>query len=351
MPANQFQGSKRAMIGVPVMLGLVSSLMAQAPAANAAPSNEASMDMGASKKSVGGPAHDQSSPSRRESSSQAAQTYRETADGLRKAAEQASADEKGCYLRWAAFDEAVASALETGSQVTDPQPDCQLGAAAVTVPGTGTNPEDLAKRRAEQQRILDEATRDQQDIQRQLANLTNAVGRGVDQASQAKEEERLRGKLGVAQLQADQARKRLAELDRAAATPPSAPKEYAIPTLRADVAQLRFYASGPEFIPITNRDYATTFPAAQSQFIAFQVDLDHPAVDSTRTFTMVCTYTWPDGTTSPVEVDGEIEAGWTGSSHSGGKGWREAGHWKVGEYRVSCMVEGRTIASGAFQVQ
>jgi hypothetical protein len=52
-----------------------------------------------------------------------------------------------------------------------------------------------------------------------------------------------------------------------------------------------------------------------------------------------------------VEVDGEIEAGWTGSSHSGGKGWREAGHWKVGEYRVSCMVEGRTIASGAFQVQ
>jgi len=354
MPANQLHRLKRAMMGVLAMLGMASSLVAQAPAANAAPSNEASMDMGASKKSVGGPAHAQGSTPGRESVSQAARTYRETAAGLRKAAEQAPADEKGCYLRWAAFDEAVASALESGSQVTDPQPDCQLGAAAGAVAGSATNPEELAKRRAEQQRILDEATRDQQDIQRQLANLTSAVGRGVDQAGQAKEEERLRGKLGVAQLQADQARQRLAELDRAVTAPasaPAAPKEYAIPSLKADVVQLRFYTSGPEFVPVANREYAAAFPAAQSQFIAFQLDLDHPPVDSTRTFTMVCNYTWPDGTTSPVEVDGLIEPGWTGSSHSGGKGWHEAGHWKVGEYRVSCIVDGKTIASGTFQVQ
>ena len=350
MPADQLHRLKSGMMSLPVILGVASSLMAQAPAANAAPTNEASMDMGASKKSVGGPAHDQTT-STRDSPSQAARTYRETADGLRKAAEQAPADEKGCYLRWAAFDEAVAAALEAGSQVTDPQPDCQLGIAGAAATAAATNPSDLAKRRAEQQRLLDEATRDQQDIQRQLANLTNAVGRGVDQASQAKEEERLRGKLGVAQLQADQARQRLAEMDRAASTPPPAPREYAIASLRADVVQLRFYASGPEFIPVASREYATAFPAAQSQFIAFQVDLNHPAADSTRNFTMVCTYTWPDGTTSPVEVDGQIEAGWTGSSHSGGKGWREAGHWKVGEYRVGCIVEGKTIATGTFQVQ
>jgi len=335
-----------ALATVLAAVGLASWLHAQVPM----PTNEASMDMGASNKSLGGPANDQSVTSVRESSSQAPRTLRETAAGLRKAADQAPEDEKSCYMRWATYDEALASALEAGSQVTDPQPDCQLGTASAGA-GASSNPGDLAKRRAEQQRIYDQALRDQQDIQRQLANLSSAVGRGVDPATQAKEEERLRGKLGVAQLQADQARQRLAELDRAAATPPAAPKDYAIPSLRADVVQLRFYASGPEFVPVTNREYATTFPAAQSQFIAFQLDLDHPAVDSTRTFTMVCTYTWPDGSTSPVEVDGQIEAGWTGSSHSGGKGWREAGHWKVGEYRVSCMVEGRTIASGTFQVQ
>ena len=324
-------------------------LSAQEPA----PTNEASMDMGASSKGLGGPARDMSVTSARENPGQAAGTYRATAAGLRKAADQAPPDEKQCYFRWAAYDEAIASAIETGSQVTDPQPDCQLGVASPAGTAAAASPTDLANRRAEQQRILDEALRDQRDAERQLANLSSAVGRSGDPSSHAKEEERLRGKLGVAQLRADQARQRLNELDRAAAAPPPAPevpKDYAIPSLRAEVVQLRFYASGPDQVPVSGRQYSTSFPAAQSQFIAFQVDLEHPPAEAAQTFTMVCTYTWPDGSSSAVEVEGHVEAGWTGSSHSGGKGWSEPGRWKVGEYRVSCMVDGRTIASGTFQV-
>jgi hypothetical protein len=347
MVASRIHGLRLGVITALAVVAFVSGLAAQV----ALPTNEASMDMGASSKSAGGPARDQT-VGNRENPGQAARGFRETAAGLRKAADQAPADEKSCYLRWAAYDDALAAALETGSQITDPQPDCQLGVAS---PAAGTTrPSDLAKRRAEQQRIFDEAVRDQQDVQRQLANLSSAVGRGVDPASQAKEEERLRGKLGVAQLRADQARQRLNELDREAAAPPPAPevpKDYAIPSLRAEVAQLRFYASGPDQVSVSGRQYSTSFPAAQSQFIAFQVDLEHPPAEAAQTFTMVCTYTWPDGSSSAVEVEGHVEAGWTGSSHSGGKGWSEPGRWKVGEYRVSCMVDGRTIASGTFQVQ
>jgi hypothetical protein len=285
-----------------------------------------------------------------ERSRQSARASRETAAALRAAADQAPAEQKACYLQWAEYNETLARSLEGGPVGSGSLPGCQLGAPSEsTGPSGGATGRSWEQQRAEQQKIFDRAVQEAQDAQRQLSVLTGTVGRSGDATTQAAEEERLQARLRVSQVMADQARKRLQELDRdSAAVPQPAPADYAIPSLRANVVALRFYESGAEAVPIGSRQYDSVFSAPQARFIAFQLDLEHPPPGTVQDFPIVCLYSWPDGTSSAVEVEGHIEPDWTGSSHSGGKGWAQSGHWKQGEYQVSCSVEGRPLVARAF---
>ena len=124
-----------------------------------------------------------------------------------------------------------------------------------------------------------------------------------------------------------------------------------IPTLKANVENLRFFESGDYLPAASARVYNDRFPQKSTRRINWELQLKHPAPGQKTDFKITAKYYLPDGSLfTEHHLETYLGATWTGSQHASGWGWSEPGHWKVGEYTVEIFVKYQKIAHGAFTV-
>lgn len=124
----------------------------------------------------------------------------------------------------------------------------------------------------------------------------------------------------------------------------------AVEALGASLTHLRFFQSLGERLPVESRQYAARFDGRTARWIKTEFGLVYPQLAAPVSFTVECTYSFPDGTTRQSSVTRQAPAGWTGSVHAQGIGADHPGSWPAGVYRVSCGSGGREFAAERFEV-
>ena len=127
-----------------------------------------------------------------------------------------------------------------------------------------------------------------------------------------------------------------------------------LPALAIDPKRtvLRFFESGPEVPPYGRRSYAQRFPRADTRFVNWELQLAFADPKPRRDFVIHAAYHKPDGSVlSRQQRPSYGEAGWKGILQAAGIGWKEAGRWQAGTYRVELNAAGQKIAEGSFEVR
>jgi hypothetical protein len=136
-----------------------------------------------------------------------------------------------------------------------------------------------------------------------------------------------------------------------AAPKPTASSEWDIPSLPADLTELRFFEAGYNQPARDERVYSRRFAAAEARYISYELNLEFPERDSEAVFEVEAVYYRPDGSVlSDFVANYHLQPGWTTSWHAKGWGWDEPGNWSTGQYRVELYVEGQQIASDTFEI-
>jgi hypothetical protein len=135
------------------------------------------------------------------------------------------------------------------------------------------------------------------------------------------------------------------------AAPLQAQGRVAYSSLRPTLSGFRFFPSGKDSFPSSERVYRTTFDSATVLNINFELDIDYPKTPAAATFALSCRYQGgPSARTGSHALVGQVGAGWTGSKHAGGWGSLAGKFWKVGTYQVECRDGDIVVASGSFEV-
>lgn len=119
----------------------------------------------------------------------------------------------------------------------------------------------------------------------------------------------------------------------------------------AYVTSLKLFSSGSQAVPTKERQYQTRF-RSNTDYIYWELNLDHPAVDKTVDFVVFVIWHYPDGKTYSNSMKIEVEADWswsrwwnrTAERHTQGQ------NWMLGDYQLDFFVEGKQVTSGAFTI-
>jgi tRNA A-37 threonylcarbamoyl transferase component Bud32 len=124
-----------------------------------------------------------------------------------------------------------------------------------------------------------------------------------------------------------------------------------IPSLQANVSELRFFEGPYTMPPHDERQYTTRFASSSTRYINYELNLEFPEPGRYIEFQVEAVYYQPDGSElTSFTADYHLEADWTTSWHAKGWGWDDPGQWSVGTYYVELYVDGQLIATGAFEV-
>ena len=125
-----------------------------------------------------------------------------------------------------------------------------------------------------------------------------------------------------------------------------------IPSLGAHVVTVKFFESAASStLPPSQRIYAERFEAHTARHVNIEILTNHAATGRAVEVPMSCTYTRPDGSVLHVtQYNFKIPGTNENTSFATSTGWQNPGNWRPGTYRVSCMHEGRNIASGSFEI-
>jgi serine/threonine protein kinase len=127
--------------------------------------------------------------------------------------------------------------------------------------------------------------------------------------------------------------------------------DWDIPSLQANVTDMRFFEGGYDIPPRDERQYTTRFAQSDTRYINYELNLEFPEPGHQVEFQVEAVYYRPDGTElTTLSADYHLEADWTTSWHAKGWGWDEPGNWPVGTYDVELYVDGYLIAFGVFEV-
>lgn len=127
---------------------------------------------------------------------------------------------------------------------------------------------------------------------------------------------------------------------------------YDISDLRANVGRIRLFASGDTLLARSARSYRTSFDADTTRFVNVELELTHPASTAAREAKIPCAYYDAAGAVfGRVEINAYVAAGETVSWQALGLGWKDAGNWTPGGYRVTCRFGGKTIGRSSFTIQ
>ena len=123
------------------------------------------------------------------------------------------------------------------------------------------------------------------------------------------------------------------------------------PVPGASFKEIKFFESDYEPPELGKRVYQAQFSHQTSRFISWELHVTCPAVSSRVNFTIYATWFSPNGTVFANQtVNTYADQGWTEPVYNSGRGWRNAGMWKRGTYRVELTVNGNRVASGYFTV-
>jgi hypothetical protein len=125
-----------------------------------------------------------------------------------------------------------------------------------------------------------------------------------------------------------------------------------ISLLNTRVTALRFFESGSDLTPFSQRTYNNSFDKSKTRYIGWELDLEHPAPGSRLYFDIVAIWYRPDGEEYARQtLHSYVEANWANSQHALGWGSPDAGSvFSYGDYRVDLLVQGEKIASGTFHI-
>ncbi len=125
---------------------------------------------------------------------------------------------------------------------------------------------------------------------------------------------------------------------------------YDIPAVHGVVFGIRFFEGPKERPALADRKYASRFDNASTRWVFFELNLNYPKVSSATSFSAECRYDFPDGRSFTASDNYKLEAGWTGSFHTGGVGYDQTNQWPTGLYTVTCRHQGRVIATSGFYI-
>lgn len=117
------------------------------------------------------------------------------------------------------------------------------------------------------------------------------------------------------------------------------------------VETMRFFESGYDLTAESERSYATRFPQQSTRYVCTQLTLNNPfqVIDYRGEITVH--YIQPDGSLlgSPTD-DIQMYRSQRTNTYTTGWGWRTAGRWPAGDYRIEVWIDNRLTAQGAFTI-
>jgi hypothetical protein len=124
-----------------------------------------------------------------------------------------------------------------------------------------------------------------------------------------------------------------------------------LPLPGAHVTEVKFFESGYDAPELGHRTYQTRFDHRTARYVNWELNTSCPALPSRVDFTINATWYNPNGTVfAQQSLNTYADAGWTTPVFNFGRGWRKAGNWKRGFYRVELFVNGSRVATGSFQI-
>lgn len=122
-------------------------------------------------------------------------------------------------------------------------------------------------------------------------------------------------------------------------------------SLNATVTGIRFFESGTEAPPQSERAYTSEFHTGSIRYVDWELSLSFAATKDPKDFTIVATWIGPDGNLEGRgSMNAHVGAGWTSSSHWHGWGNANGFNFAPGTHTVILTVEGQEVARGTFRV-
>jgi hypothetical protein len=125
---------------------------------------------------------------------------------------------------------------------------------------------------------------------------------------------------------------------------------YAIPALRANVTALRFFEGPYDAPPRAQRVYARRFSQSSARYIWAQLEISFPRPGQVLEAPVNCIYNHQGDEWGRAEMNIVIQPEWESAYTPAGYGWRDAGHWPRGTFRVQCIADGSVITEASFEV-
>lgn len=124
-----------------------------------------------------------------------------------------------------------------------------------------------------------------------------------------------------------------------------------VPSLDAEVVELRFFETGWDGTRWDARVYANVFPRQTTRYVSWELRLVHPGPSERKAVTVDAIFYRPDGAVFAEHTrEDSVDTGWTSSSTSYARGWRTPGNWRPGVYRVELSIDDQPVAAGEFEI-
>jgi hypothetical protein len=138
-------------------------------------------------------------------------------------------------------------------------------------------------------------------------------------------------------------------------SPPATPEVQpgqGLPVPGMRVAEVRFFEGPQDRTPAKpERVYLNSFDRGTTRMIFWELHLVYPHPSQRLDFKIDAVWYRPDGSEMARQTrDAHVMPEWTGSDHTFGRGWADAGHFTPGTYRVDFSVQNVPIASGNFHI-
>jgi len=133
---------------------------------------------------------------------------------------------------------------------------------------------------------------------------------------------------------------------------PSTQNSFTISNLKAEVKELLFFEGGAGEFSLDQRRYDNIFAKNTTRYINWELSLDHSAPGQRIDFNIEAVWYKEDGSIMGSQTQKTfINPDWQNSKHTLGWGWKDAGYWTEGKYRVELSIGGKKIISGWFSIE
>jgi hypothetical protein len=133
-------------------------------------------------------------------------------------------------------------------------------------------------------------------------------------------------------------------------SPPSSFTALSIPGIK--ISPVQFF-EGPHdtILPKSDRVYRHNFDHTTARSIYWELDIAFPAPGRRIDFDVDAIWYRQDGSELFRQtLSAHVDPTWKSSWHTIGYGWVDAGHWKIGSYRVELLFKGVRISTGVFEI-